>query len=141
MLVNTASYDPQSGQFSQVVNAGVSTQYFKDSGGKYVASGGASQEAIDIADMISKGQGSIDDFIKGTSIESQRLRNEVISIMAEQGGTQVQKDLLQNGLSVINDMIQKEDWTQFGISAVLGGKLLPSYGYATKSITNIIYTS
>ena len=128
MLVNTASYDPQSGQFSQVVNAGVSTQYFKDSGGKYVASGGASQEAINIAGMISKGQGNIDDFIKGTSIEAQRLRNEVISIMAEQGGTQVQKDLLQNGLSVINDMIQKEDWTQFGISAMLGGKLLPSYG-------------
>ena len=52
--------------------------------------------------------------------------------MAEQGGTQVQKDLLQNGLSVINDMIQKRRLDLFGISAMLGGKLLPSYGICNK---------
>ena len=46
MLVNTASYDPQSGQFSQVVNAGVSTQYLKIQVENMLLPGGASQKQL-----------------------------------------------------------------------------------------------
>ena len=91
--------------------------------------GSISPEAQNIVNLMNTQGGTVDDYIKGISGEAQALRNEVYKALSEQGGvTEKSTKLFQEAKTIIDDMIEKEDWKRFGYSAKLGGKLSVKYG-------------
>jgi len=108
--------------FGNVVGRGMSSTFSSETGE-------ASSEAQTIVNLMNTTGGTVDDYIKGTSAESQALRNEVYQALADQGGvTEKSTKLFQEAKTIVDDMINQEDWKRFGYSAKLGGKLTIKYG-------------
>lgn len=122
------AYDPETGEYKLVASR--AKTYAPTSGGTGDGSGvGVSPEAQNIIDLINKSGGTVDDYIKGTSIESQKLRNEVFQGLANQGGvTEKSTNLFKEAKAVIDDMINKSDYKKFGYSAKLGGQFTTGFG-------------
>lgn len=88
-----------------------------------------SPAAQNILNLMNTNGGTVDDYVKGSSKESQRLRNEVYAALSGQGGmTQKSVGILQDAKSIVDSMVQNKDYKKFGYSAKLGGQYTQGYG-------------
>ena len=100
-------------------------------GGGAFGSAPVSSTAQNIIDLINKGA-DMDTLIKGTSKESQALRNEVYRGLSAQGGRpDTTVALFKEGKEIVDDMLSSSDYKALGgWSTRLGGQFGTSYGDA-----------
>jgi len=155
---NIVKFNPITGQYDTVYSAPTKTtdegftlsagQTRYDATGKPIASSaakttagtgtgtgagtaGVSPVAQNIIDLINKGA-DMDTLIKGTSKESQNLRNEVYRGLAAQGGRPTAVvELFKEGKEIVDDLLNTEAYKALGgYSSVLGGQFGTGYGDA-----------
>ena len=103
------------------------------SGGTALVNGKpVSSAAQNILNIMNASGGSVDDYVKGTSIASQNLRNEVFQALANQGGsTKTTQSILSEGKGIVDDLLNTEGYKALGgYSTILGGQLGTGYGDA-----------
>lgn len=117
-------YDPVTGEII------ATAPKFEDTGVDYgYEVNGISSQAQNIVDLINVSGGTVDDYIKGSSVAAQALRNEVFSALNQQGGvTQKSTSLYQEAKNVIDKMISEKDWKKLGYSSKLGGQFTTGFG-------------
>ena len=91
-----------------------------------------SPQAQSIIDLMNTTGGSIDDYIKGNSITSQNLRNQVIAGLNAQGGlTDKATEILQEGKNVVDKMLTDQSYNALGgYSTKFGGQFSTAFGDA-----------
>lgn len=121
-------YDPATGKTTLVASR--AKTYAPTSDGDGGGDGGAvSPAAQNILNLMNTSGGTVDDYIKGTSKESQNLRNEVYAALSGQGGvTGKSTQLFTEAKAIIDDMVLKNDYKKFGYSSKLGGQFTTGFG-------------
>lgn len=125
------AFNLSEGQARYDANGNLIASRAKPGSGSSSSSGGAgvSTQAQTILNLMNTAGGTVDDYVKGTSKESQALRNEIYNALSQQGGvTGKSTDLFKEAKTFIDDMVENKDWKKFGYSAKLGGKLTTGFG-------------
>jgi hypothetical protein len=144
-IAKAGQFDLSEGQARYDVSGNIIAQrgktYAPKSGGTGGFSGGStlvngkpvSSAAQNILDIMNSSGGTVDDYVKGTSIASQNLRNEVFQALANQGGsTKTTQSILSEGKSIVDDMLNTKAYKSLGgYSTILGGQLSTGYGDAS----------
>jgi hypothetical protein len=87
-----------------------------------------SENAMNVIKQMNLNWGSIDDYIKWQSKESQNLRNEVWKWLNAQGGSTTKEvDVLNEALWVVQQMKDSNDYKEFWYSSKYWGQFLSSY--------------
>ena len=109
--------------------------------GSYGGVGGTqvSSAAQNILNQLNTNGGTVDDYVKGSSKDAQKLRNEVYDALNNQGGrTNVSTALLADARDVVNDLITTKSYKDLGgYSTKLGGQLTQSFGDAKARVAQL----
>ena len=115
-----------------------------DSGGgsgSVIGSSGSpvSSAAQNILNQLNTNGGTVDDYVKGSSKDAQRLRNEVYDALNNQGGrTNIATGLLTDAKDVVKDLIDTKSYKDLGgYSTKLGGQFGTSYGDAKARVAQL----
>lgn len=111
---------------------GALTRANSGSSSSYGGASGLSETAQNILAQINRGA-DINELIKGNSIESQRLRNEVIRGLNAQGGYADKDNLIiEEGKALVDEMLKNKAYRDLGgLSTRLGFQFGEGYGDAT----------
>lgn len=98
-----------------------------------------SSAAQNILNQLNTNGGTVDDYIKGSSKDAQKLRNEVYTALNNQGGrNDVSTNLLKDARDVVNDLITTKSYKDLGgYSTKLGGQLTQSFGDAKARVAQL----
>lgn len=122
------TYAPKSGSVSS-------------SGSSYGGVGGTqvSSAAQNILNQLNTNGGTVDDYVKGSSKDAQKLRNEVYDALNNQGGrTNVSTALLADARDIVNDLITTKSYKDLGgYSTKLGGQFTQSFGDAKARVAQL----
>jgi len=109
--------------------------------GSVIGSSGSpvSSAAQNILNQLNTNGGTVDDYVKGSSKDAQRLRNEVYDALNNQGGrTNIATGLLTDAKDVVKDLINTKSYKDLGgYSTKLGGQFGTSYGDAKARVAQL----
>lgn len=125
------TYAPKSGGGS---GGGSGSSSYGGGGGTQVSSA-----AQNILNQLNTNGGTVDDYIKGSSKDAQKLRNEVYTALNNQGGrNDVSTNLLKDARDVVNDLITTKSYKDLGgYSTRLGGQFTQSFGDAKARVAQL----
>lgn len=90
-----------------------------------------SSAAQNILNIMNASGGSVDDYVKGSSIAAQNLRNEVFQALANQGGsTKSTQSILAEGKGIVDDLLTTKGYKALGGYSTILGQLGTGYGDA-----------